>query len=780
MKPADNVQHARIEDGLARLLLKQAPITLSANLLYGTLWATAVWAVLDHQIILAWFGGLGLVTLLRMILVVWHRRHDDLAGKRLHRMANLYAIGALASGVFWASAGIMLINTGDPAMQALAGFIMGGMAAGAVTTSAPHLMSYFAFALPLLVPLPPLLVLEGGRLQIVMAVMCVGFILLLNKTVRRLHETLRDSIALGLENASLVEGLEHELAERNKTEEALFMEKELAQTTLKSLGDAVVTTDLHGHVLTLNPAGETLTGVSELAARGNQFGQVFRLSAGHGGNAAMEDPVSLCLSQGRPVFCESHLRLLDSENRETYSVAISASPIRDRSGETTGVVVVCHDVSALSYAASHDALTGLVNRREFLVRLERAIASTHIDLAEHALCYIDLDRFKVVNDTCGHAAGDALLKELTALLQGQTRDGDTFARLGGDEFGLLLPFCPPEKAWQIADSLRAMTHDFRFHWEGRTFEIGASIGLVHIRKNSGNSAELLRAADSACYAAKAGGRNRVQIYQPDDQTISEHQQHITWVSRIQQAMDLHAFTLYCQPIQSMKSGKNGFFEVLLRLRDGQGGLIPPSVFLPAAERYGLMPALDRWVIRNALAKLAPLLAQDHAARCAINLSGQSLNDERMVDFILDEIDSHRIDPASLCFEITETTATTRLGKARELAGRLKSHGCLLALDDFGSGISAFSYLKELPLDFVKIDGAFVRNIEHHPGDRAILSAIVEVARAMGKQTIIESIEQASSMECLRKLGVDFAQGYALAMPRPLDEFAALPQASQAA
>lgn len=768
-KPA-NIQEAKVQEGLARLLFEHSRTALATNLLNGVLWSVAVWASLEPRKILIWFACLTGITLLRYAVVQQYRKHEP-SGQSLDRLVTLYTVGALGAGVAWAAAGIMLINTHDLALQALAGFIMAGMAAGAVAVNASNLMTYFAFSLPMLVPLTPMLVMEGGRIQVVMGVMCAVFILVMNRAVRQAHESMRHSFSLGGENASLVQDLGRELDERKKVEDALFREKELAQVTLSSLGDAVVTTDLHGRVLSLNPAGESLTGWPETEARGHQFGEVFRLASVHRDIAVAEDPVATCIARGQPCSQGTHLQLLDRQGLFSYSVELTTSPIRDRSGKAIGAVAVCHDVSALSYAASHDVLTGLINRREFLVRLEHAVSNAHTDQAEHVLCYIDLDQFKVVNDTCGHSAGDELLKELTALLHEHVREGDTLARLGGDEFGLLLPYCPLSKAMQIAESMRQLVKDFRFNWAGRVFEIGASIGVVQIDGNSLDVAELLRAADSACYVSKAHGRNRVHLYQTDDMAVAEHQENIAWVTRIRQGLEHDDFALYLQAIQPLDETKTGeHFEVLVRLRDGNGGVVPPSAFMPAAERYDLMSALDRWVIRNALSRLAPMLHVDARRTCAINLSGQSLGDEKLVAFILEEIAAHGIPPSSLCFEITETSAISHLGKARHLAQRLKAAGCHLALDDFGSGLSSFSYLKELPVDFLKIDGAFVKNIDQNPTDRAIVSSIVHVARAMGKKTIAEYVENIPSLNWVNKLGVDYAQGYCIDEPKPIESF----------
>jgi diguanylate cyclase (GGDEF)-like protein len=428
----------------------------------------------------------------------------------------------------------------------------------------------------------------------------------------------------------------------------------------------------------------------------------------------------------------------------------------------------------LSWQASHDGLTGLMNRHEFDLRLQRALDSAQRDHEMHALCYLDLDQFKVVNDTCGHTAGDMLLKQLAVQVLGVIRDSDTLARLGGDEFGILLYDCPVEKAKLIAGQVLDVIRSFRFVWQERIFEVGASIGIVPLDVMSGDRAEALSAADSACYMAKELGRNRVYLYQADDAVLSKRHGEMEWVSRLHEAIDRDEFLLYVQQIMpineqdsTLKQRQN--FEVLLRLQDDGGQLIPPGAFLPAAERYNLMGMIDRYVVTNVLDWLvAHPDVQAMTGLCTINISGQSLGDERFLEFLKEKISGSSVPANMLCFEVTETAAVANLSLAITFMEAMKQLGCSFALDDFGSGMSSFSYLKNLPVDFLKIDGYFVRDIVKDPIDKAMVRAIHEVGRVMGLQTIAEFVENDEILAILRQIGVNYAQGYGVARPEPID------------
>ena len=423
----------------------------------------------------------------------------------------------------------------------------------------------------------------------------------------------------------------------------------------------------------------------------------------------------------------------------------------------------------LSHQAMHDSLTGLINRTELETRLERALDSVRSEDREHALLYLDLDQFKVINDTCGHSAGDQLLRQLGQVLIAQVRSGDTVARLGGDEFGILLENCSEAQAMRIAAGLRSAVQEFTFVWDGKTFSLGASIGLVAITAQSGTLSDIMKDVDSACYAAKEDGRNRIHLHRPDDARISALHGEMQWVSKINSALADERLVLYRQPLISVNERRaaGARFEILIRLRDENGRLVSPGAFLPAAERYGLMPRIDRWVIATTIEWLKVYAHEEQVDLCHINVSGASLAGEHFLDDVLDLLERSGVSPEILCFEITETAAISNMSHAHAFIDALRERGCQFALDDFGSGLSSFGYLKNLPIDFVKIDGVFVRDILNDPIDLAMVKAIHNVTKVLGKSSIAEFVETEESLAVLREIGVDFAQGYWLGRPEPL-------------
>jgi diguanylate cyclase (GGDEF)-like protein len=449
-------------------------------------------------------------------------------------------------------------------------------------------------------------------------------------------------------------------------------------------------------------------------------------------------------------------------------------------GEIIGVVLVLHDITEvmgmarqLSFQASHDLLTGLYNRREFEKRLEKAIRTARNEGSHHVLFYMDLDQFKVVNDTSGHRAGDELLAQLAGQFASNVREHDILARLGGDEFGLLLMDCPLEEAARIAENFRQLVRDFRFVWHQRIFDVGVSIGVVPITAGGGTLIDVLSTADAACYVAKESGRNRVHVFHPDDKAVAHHHREMEWTHRISLAFEENRFVLYYQPIQALgeESGEKPHGEVLLRMLDERGEAIPPMSFIPAAERYNLMPTIDRWVVRTTLGKLREAQGPADALpfRVTINLSGQSLTDEHFLDFVLGQFRECDLAGESVCFEITETAAITNLSRARTFIAALKGMGCRFALDDFGSGLSSFGYLKGLQVEYIKIDGAFVKDMVSDKLDCAMVESINQIGHVMGLKTIAEFAESDAIVAELRRLGVDYAQGYAIAREEPLDE-----------
>lgn len=565
-----------------------------------------------------------------------------------------------------------------------------------------------------------------------------------------------------------------DITQRKKMEDALQAEKDLAQTTLQSIGDAVITADARGVVTYLNPMAERLTGWSNRDACGQPLERVF-VVVDEASREIAESPGMRALREGKICGLASNM-LLIAKNGLECCVDTSASPIRIRDGSLTGVVIVFHDATEarslsrrISYQASHDALTGLANRSEFELVITQALMAARSARARHALLYLDLDQFKTVNDTCGHLAGDELLRQLATLLLSNMRKSDTLARLGGDEFGLLLEGCPQDRAVEIAQHLIDTVRGFRFEWEGKLFGVGMSIGLVAITDQSRDLQSILKAADAACYLAKQKGRNCVEVYRPDAKGVREPHAQIDWMARLQTAVAENRFLLYCQKIVPVADGRlPPHFEVLLRYRDEQGGLLLPMAFIPAADRYGLLPAIDRWVIRQVLRNpLPPQLDADPASLIAINISGASLTDEGFQDFLLEELRGSRIPSTRICMEIAEAAAVTHLHRTMHLVEALKALGCVCALDDFGGGMSSFGYLKTLPVDFLKISGAIVKGIARDPVDCAMVEAIHRVAKVMNIRSIAKFVENAEALPYLRRIGIDYAQGFALHEPEAM-------------
>jgi len=572
------------------------------------------------------------------------------------------------------------------------------------------------------------------------------------------------------------EGTIANITERKRAEQAIFAEKERAQVTLQSIGDAVISTDAEGRIEYINPVAESLTSWTLAEARGQPIGAVLRLV-----NELTREPIenSLTGALGRSEHGGSadHAVLITRSGSEV-AIQESAAPICDRGGRVIGAVVVFHDVTrerrlkrALSWQASHDALTGLINRREFDNRLHAALLSAQRGEGSYAVLYIDLDQFKLVNDTCGHPAGDRLLRDVTGVLQTRVRTSDIIARLGGDEFGVLLESCTLEQATRIAEGVRQAIRDFRFVWGSSTLSVGASIGIVPISAGTENVANVMSAADIACYAAKDAGRNRIHVYEAGG--VSHRHREMHWVSRVTRAVEDDRLELYFQPIVPLSAdGGRPFHELTVRLRDDEGSLVPPSEFIPAAERYNVMSIIDRWVMGQAIALLTERRERGvPLPLVAVNLSGTSLNEQSFVDYVLQSV-AEPVIARALCFEITETTAVTSLANARYLMSELKGRGCRFALDDFGTGVSSFVYLKTLPVDFLKIDGQFISHITQDPVNRSMVEAISKVGRALGIATVAECVESEAVLTELKRIGVDFAQGFHLAPPLPI---AQLPQ-----
>ena len=585
---------------------------------------------------------------------------------------------------------------------------------------------------------------------------------------------------------SLINDLKTEVEDHKNTEEKLKQAKEIAELqtqraeqqnnflhmTLQSIVDGVITTTTDGYVKSINPMAEQLTGWTEAEAVGRPLIQVMHAlkedtqkriydpTENIEYKSVLDDPISATLIQ----------RNSNIETPVEYIVA----PMRDHEDEIAGIVIIIHDESVqrslnrqLTFQATHDALTGLINRYEFERRLKNIISTQNIDASTNTLCYINLDRFKLVNDSCGHTAGDELLKQVTLLLQNTLDGAGTLARIGGDEFGLLLENTGIAEAERISARLLETIRNFHFTWNTSTFSIGASIGIAAIAKNSRTCEEILSNADSACYLAKESGRNRTLVFTEEDDKLLTQQREMHWVSRINHALEEDRFQLYFQEIMPLQGHEQAFIlhgEILLRMIDKEGDIVSPNNFLPAAERYNMITLIDEWVVEKSIQWLS---TRKEKVLISVNLSGMSLSNHDFLNFVVSKIKQYRINPELLCFEITETAAINNLSTAIHFMNVLKKLGCSFALDDFGSGLSSFSYLNSLPVDYLKIDGTFVMDIDKDPMHYAMVKSINEVGQVMGIKTIAEFAASESIIRSLREVGVDNAQGYAIARPMPL-------------
>lgn len=563
----------------------------------------------------------------------------------------------------------------------------------------------------------------------------------------------------------LVAALEREHGE-------LLVEKERLRVTIESIGDAVVVTDADGLIEFLNPKAEELTGFSSDAARGRHVSTVLPLFNEQSG-APVTGPLELALRHNKVVELDSHT-VIRRQDGTSIAISDTAAPIRSSDGRVQGGVLVFQDESErrslmqrLAWQAERDHLTGLLNRRAMESRLSAALHSVKHEARQFIFCYVDLDRFKLVNDTCGHRAGDALLQRLSTIMAHRVEGRNHhLARLGGDEFGLLFVDATLPEALVHIQGLRDEISRFRFEWDDKVFRIGVSLGVTELHPGMADIGEILAQGDTACYHAKTLGGSAIQVYEKTHPALQKINHEMQWVGAITKAFEAHRFVLYRQrKVALSPANTTQHYEILLRLRGEDGTIISPGEFLPAAERYGLAPSFDRWVIRNIFAYLDT--HPEDEASYAINLSGRSLSESGTAEFILDEIGQYHFDPARISFEVTETAAIDCLDACERLILMLQSRGIQFALDDFGKGQSSFGYLKRLPVAYLKIDGDFVRGMNHDREKLAIVKAMHTLGHELGKQTIAEQVETDAELTCLKSMGVDYVQGYLLHRPAPL-------------
>ena len=595
-------------------------------------------------------------------------------------------------------------------------------------------------------------------------------------TNARFNEKDRDEF--GYLGRFINEALDSTLEQQETLKKAIIREhksRELAEVTLHSIGDAVITTNKHGIIEYANPTAEKLLGHSLPTIQGKYIERVLNLVSSKT-HQPVANPVVYCITNGTMSYKEEDIVLIRTDGQE-IDIEETAAPIHDQNGNTIGTVLVFHDVSStrkmarqLFYQASHDSLTGLYNRHEFESRLLTAMINNKSKGTQHALCYMDLDQFKVVNDSCGHIAGDQLLRQVSGVLRELIRETDILARLGGDEFGVLLNNCDIKTARIIAEKFRSALSGYRFLWDDHVYEIGVSIGVVALsaEKTGGTISDVLTAADIACYAAKDAGRNCIHLFEPGDDELEKRHGESRWVSRLYKALDEDRFEIYYQDIIPADPQKDILHrEFLLRLLDENGKLVPPMSFIPAAERYNLMTNIDKWVVQHGLTQFKRHMDAGINYICSINISGQSLAQIEFLRYVIDIIDKTEVDPTKICFEITETMAIANISHASKFINTLKGMGCLFSLDDFGSGLSSFAYLKNLNVDYLKIDGCFVRNMLEDEIDHAMVKSITEVGHVMNLKTIAEFVETEAIMDELKKIGVDYGQGFGLCKPTPL-------------
>lgn len=596
------------------------------------------------------------------------------------------------------------------------------------------------------------------------------------KIVQQLKKNLDDNLSIILFISIIIflltiAATAYVISKITKTEKQLFFEKELAQTTLNSIGDGVITVNKDYLIKTINPVAELLTDVKKEEILNKNI-----LSIYEGENDTQRSIISgNILSQGtqRSIFDFS----LTKKDGSKFEVEHTIAPIIDKKKNILGAVIILRDVTKvrtmekrLSFQASHDSLTGLINRRKFEQQLQQTIQNTQRYDSSHSLCFLDLDKFKIINDTSGHAAGDEFLKQISKTIQSLLRQTDILARLGGDEFAILLDGCSTHKAKVICEQIIKTIKATRFSWGKNSFETGASIGIVPITKLTVSATEVMSSVDAACYEAKDKGRNRIQVFEPNNAEFVQHQIETSWIQKIKNAIIDNSFELYYQELKNInpKYPTPKTIEILMRL-NSQGKVISPDSFMPTAERYNLMPLIDEWVISNAFDFI-----EDYAAihnsdiRVAINLSGQSLSEDSVLNLITNKLRKNKgLKKELICFEITETAAIANMSKAIEFISSVKQMGCNFSLDDFGSGLSSFSYLKNMPVDNIKIDGIFIREINTDPINKVFVESIHNISKIMGIKTTAEYVESEEVLDCITNIGIDYAQGYYIAEPSPV-------------
>ncbi len=780
-----------------RFVYAQPIIRVGLSVIVAGLIVWAVHPFVDRVVLSRWVLAYAAVTLLRCVVLVAHHRAADNA-EQSSRWYGYYVGVSLLTGLCWGSAGWLFPSLAQPEVTVAICLTLGAVAATTMATLAPMIHAYFVHALPALLPgICWLFLHRENEFYLLMGVGGCIYCVLLLLAARHYERHLTEAFFLGARNRALLEELSNtnaqlksEVGERRQTQAALSASEDRLRDYLDTAADWFFETDAALRYTYVSARHEEISGWPATALLGKTARELYAHSTE---DRHKLDEYFEQLDAHLPYRTEL---LTERPDGTEHVYHFSGKPITDPERGFVGYrgtgrdVTEAHRLSEqLSYQANHDSLTGLLNRKVFEQRVERVLGTARADDSTHALCYLDLDQFKVVNDTSGHPAGDELLRQLRKFLPQYIRKRDTLARLGGDEFGVLMEHCSLEQAKRVANALCQAIEEFRFLWEDRSFRVGVSIGLVPITSQCEGLSEVLSAADTACYVAKDSGRHRVHVHCPEDAELVKRHGELQWAVRLNRALEENHFRLAYQPIApigaagdqlplefsptptpAVREEPDLHFELLVRLQEDDGKWVPPGAFLPAAERFHLAARVDRWVVSTALgwfAKHPEVLGR--LKLCAINLSGHSLGDETFLNYMMQALDDSVVPPHKLCFEITETAAVANLTSATRIVRTLSARGCQFALDDFGSGLSSFAYLKALPVDYLKIDGQFVRDIADDEIDLAMVRSINDIGQVMGKRTIAEFVENDEVLWRLREIGVDYAQGFYIGGPRPLDD-----------
>lgn len=780
-----------------KLLFKQYILGFVSSLSISIVALILLWESSNSSDLIKWFIALNSILFFRFYIVFFFKANiQDTDYASWYLRYKFFLVSAFLLGATWGLLGTVLFPQESSIQQVFVIVILVGLISGSLPIMFYVKKVYFAFVTPILLPfiLSHSLEHEHETTFIVLNLITLFYFTMMIQSARRGESGIIASIKLKFDNIELIDqleetkenliyakdALEERVEERTKNlehvKDELIQQKHLAEMTLNSIADGIITTDASGRIIHMNASAEKLTGYTEKNIAGLNCSVYIKL-IDEFNNTPIDNPIERAIKEKCTINNISNCLLVSKDN-STIAIKESIAPIFNSLNEVLGTVIVIHDINKeriyrlqLAHQATHDKLTGLYNRFAFEEKL-RDILKNNNNLARHyAMVYIDLDDFKVVNDTCGHAAGDELLKQISIIMPRHLHVENIFARLGGDEFGVLIKDTSTQAAQNICDILLKQVRTFRFNWQKKTFNIGASFGLFVFSTKSQSIDNIMSIADIACYTAKENGRNRVHTYSPNDKELLGRRSELNWVNKISQSIEDDRLVLYSQAIASSKNpnGEIKHVEVLLRMLDDNNKLVHPAPLISAAERYHMMPKIDRWVISKIFEyyENGDLNLYDGDFTIAINLSGISLADNQLLPFIENLLRQSSFPAKCICFEITETAAISNMAIAMNFINKMRQLGCKFAIDDFGSGVSSLAYLKNLPVDYVKIDGCFVRDMDNDPIDYAMVESIHKLVTLNGKKTIAEYVESKEIMDNLIKIGVDFLQGYAISKPVPL-------------